>query len=227
MTAAAAAAAARPGHSKLRVSSQLSGLLAEFSADVMSSLAQVERDELRAVALLLLVAGTDPTLTELACEPSAAFMLKVPLAWLGGVLPRALHPSSCSVAQFAVSSTRCGLLQPAGTGCVKELLQYARGHCHQLEMNVSMLSDSLTRVRGLRPLQLYRLLYSRLVGFVADMVSGGDEVLVGSAPGPRRGCGAGDAGWEGEAAGSQAAAVCAVERCGCSSAVTGLEGAPG
>ncbi|KAF6249090.1 hypothetical protein COO60DRAFT_1583158 [Scenedesmus sp. NREL 46B-D3] len=172
MTAAAAAAAARPGHSELRVSSQLLGLLAEFSADVMSSLAQT----------------------------------KVPLAWLGGVLPRALHPISCSVAQFAVSSTRCGLLQPADTGCVKlrpgyiytlrshslcrrllqELLQYARGHCHQLEMNVSMLSDSLTRVRGLRPLQLYRLLYSRLVGFVADMVSGGDEVLVGGGQGAQQ-----------------------------------------
>ncbi|WIA35141.1 hypothetical protein OEZ86_003618 [Tetradesmus obliquus] len=163
------------------------------------------------MALLLLVAGTDPTLPELACEPSAAFKIKVPVAWLDSALPQALHPSNCSVAAFAGSNSRCGLLRPTDKGCVKlrpvymhtlrrhsllrrllgQLLRYGRGCCRSPEMNISLLGSGLVQARELRLLQPYRLpyrlLYSRLVGFVADMVSGGDEVLVDLGCGPQQG----------------------------------------
>jgi hypothetical protein len=49
-------------HSDLRVSTQLSSLLERFTPEVMGRLSQVERDEVRSMALLLLVGGTDPTL---------------------------------------------------------------------------------------------------------------------------------------------------------------------
>ncbi|KAF6251005.1 hypothetical protein COO60DRAFT_697126 [Scenedesmus sp. NREL 46B-D3] len=48
-------------------------------------------------------------------------MLKVPLAWLGGVLPRALHPSSCSVAHHAfLLGVACALAQVACGSCLND-----------------------------------------------------------------------------------------------------------
>jgi hypothetical protein len=88
-----------------------------------------ERDELRSVVLLHIVAAaaeaSSPGLfdrhgerihLELACEPEYVMTAVVPVEQLW--LPAFLMPSNCSVGRFA-RSHRCSLLEKAGKGLVK------------------------------------------------------------------------------------------------------------